>query len=465
VTSGYFFKVATGAAPNVTRSLGGSKTAGDIQVKMQDGSSLSVGKISDSLLELKKQVQAACSCGIPVREQRYYVLRESKNVELVEDWRRLSSLGVKAGDTLLLLPREVWQRTDSSSKTVHLSLPAPCVDVFERVLDFMYSYRCDGSCFSKLGELTPSSALGALWLAGHLDIVDLQLHILSHLESRVTEQNAHLYLGTAVELGLERALESLTSLASSNLANIPAETLCGLPLEVMEGLLKGAFEAAGGAAKAGWRAVASYLRARDAEGKLDERLDEELFLRLTRGHSGSRQDGEGLEAIEVEDALLLIGLARRFRDEELEGRCLRLAAGGFSGVRVEDLARLNARVVERMLSDDQLEVGSEDEVYQAAAAYVAGRGGELTEEEKGGVWACVRFGWCSAEVQAALLRLQEARGVLSHGFAVGMVAERVGREGGSVEGALGAVLAGMAQARPRRKWQSPAVVSLFIFKC
>ena len=45
------------------------------------------------------------------------------------------------------------------------------------------------------------------------------------------------------------------------------------------------------------------------------------------------------------------------------------------------------------------QVGCEDEVYRAAAAYVEGRGGELTEEERRGVWGCVRFAWCSAEAQ------------------------------------------------------------------
>ena len=44
-------------------------------------------------------------------------------------------------------------------------------------------------------------------------------------------------------------------------------------------------------------------------------------------------------------------------------------------------------------------MGCEDEVYRAAAAYVEGRGGELTEEERRGVWGCVRFAWCSAEAQ------------------------------------------------------------------
>ena len=52
-----------------------------------------------------------------------------------------------------------------------------------------------------------------------------------------------------------------------------------------------------------------------------------------------------------------------------------------------------------MVTLHALQVGCEDEVYRAAAAYVEGRGGELTEEERRGVWGCVRFVWCSAEVQ------------------------------------------------------------------
>ncbi len=53
--------------------------------------------------------------------------------------------------------------------------------------------------------------------------------------------------------------------------------------------------------------------------------------------------------------------------------------------------------------------------------------------------------------QAALARLPEAAGELGRGFAAGVAAERLRKEGKSLEAALGTELAGSAQARPRRK--------------
>ena len=80
----------------------------------------------------------------------------------------------------------------------------------------------------------------------------------------------------------------------------------------------------------------------------------------------------------------------RFKDSELEQRCVRLAAWRFGQLQKEDLARLPPRVVMGLLSQDGLRVVSEarDEVYRAVAGYIEARdwadgagGGQLCEEE------------------------------------------------------------------------------------
>jgi len=353
---------------------------------MQDGSSASVGKLSDTLLDLKTQVFDVH--GIPIKDQTYFLKRGTKDTEISDDWRCLSDYGIKSEDTLLLVIRDPWYRLEydeAETLTIHLSMPTPCVQVFERILDFMYNYRCsDDSCFRQLGDLSPSTALGAFWLAGHLDIPDLQRHLIALLERTATPPTAHAYLATAAELGQAKVLATLTRLASQSLSSLPAGACDGLPLEVVDGLLQG-----GWSGRARGAVLVSYLRAREAEG----RLDEALYRRLMRRHPAPAQPpqspagragaaagdaagggeggggggaGEGLatggggeEAISAEDAVLLLGVARRFGDAEVEGRCLRRAAGGFSGLDAGDLARMPARVVQEMLSDDELEVSEQ----------------------------------------------------------------------------------------------------------
>jgi len=263
---------------------------------------------------------------------------------------------------------------ERGSKSVRLSLPQSCVDIFESILDFMYSYRCnDDSCFRKLGELSPSSALSALWLAGRLDIPDLHDFIIGFLERTMTPHSAHAYLSTAVELGQERLVDALTQLASQCLWSIPEGACAGLPLEVVEGLLEGSC-----VSEARGCVVVSCLKAREAEGKLEEEVFRRLMLKLVNDSHASRalagvesveaevaqremdSDGEdicSLKSISAEDAAALLGLARRFGDAEVEGRCLRRMARGFSVLGAEDLARLPARVVQELLNDDELEVG------------------------------------------------------------------------------------------------------------
>ena len=144
-----------------------------------------------------------------------------------------------------------------------------------------------------------------------------------------------------------------------------------------------------------------------------------------------------------------------------------VAARRFGEVRTEDLGRLPARVVAGLLGDDGLAAGSEDEVYRAVAAYVEARdaqhgrgggggegGGRLSGEERRAMWGCCRFAYCSAGVQAKLARLPEAEGGLGQEFLLGVVAERMAREGGAAgagaEGVDGGGAEGTAQMRPRR---------------
>jgi len=365
--SGFFFKVASREVQAIRFDITakGKKIIGKqraIRIKLQDGSTVYIGKSTDDLCALKRRVRDTYD--IPIENQRYFRVEGNSHHEVKNEWDRLSDNDA----TFLLIPREPWQRVDLETKTIYLSLPKPCLDSFERILDFMYSYRCDESSFQKLGEVSPSFVLPALWLAGRLDIPDLEDHLISYLDYTVTSQTAHAYLLTAVELGPEQMLDTLMQLVSQSMESVPAETWNSLPLEVVEGLLEGSC-----VSEARGRLVVSYLQAREAEERLDEQLFQRLMRNFVAGRSVRASAGTGqgaagddnndaddsfVESISAENAVALLGLARRFGDAEVQGRCLRRMARGFSGLGAEDLARLPARRLQEMLGDEELEVGS-----------------------------------------------------------------------------------------------------------
>ena len=232
-SSDFFFKVATGTVEAVQLILSNLDSDGSISIKMQDGSTASIGKSTDTLWDLKRHVCDAYD--IPIENQRYFRIDGAKQTEIIDVWKQVSDFE----QPLLFIPREPWQRVDNETKTVYLSLPNPCLEVFERILDFMYNYRCDDSCLQALGELNASSTLALLWLADRLDMPDLEGCLISHLEYTALSQTAHRYLATAVELGQWMILDALTQLAAFSLDSMPAGMCDGLPLEVVEGLLAG----------------------------------------------------------------------------------------------------------------------------------------------------------------------------------------------------------------------------------
>jgi hypothetical protein len=392
----------------------------------------------------------------------------------------------------------------TSKSAVHLTLPEACASVFEMVLDHMYDERARRESSSMAADLTPERALGMLWLAGRLEMAGLQAQLVQHLERAVTPANAHLYLSAALELGLSKVGEAASRLTAAALDSLPRGACDAMPLDAVERLLamaaaatpstsaSGVVGAMGATAAGRDRVLASYLRARDAAG----RLDEESYRRLMRRHSAAGGGGSGSSAdaeaedddggdegeVEAGDVLLLLDLALRFGDAGLERRWARRAARGFGGLREEDLGRLPARVVAELLGDDALAVETEDQVHRAAAAYLAARqarGAPAAEVERRAVWGSCRFAYCSAGVQAELARAAEAEGGgLAQEFLWGVVAERRRREEGGeaattaasvaeeelVVRRLGsAAAAGSAQARARRR-RSPVRLAWAPFK-
>ena len=107
-----------------TRVLSDSVTTGDIALKLQDGSCFSLGKLSEPISSLKKQIQGLL--GFPMADQRLFTCRGSvQDQELVDDWRSLASSGLSKGDTLLLI-RRPWMQCDPETKSLKLQLPEPC---------------------------------------------------------------------------------------------------------------------------------------------------------------------------------------------------------------------------------------------------------------------------------------------------------------------------------------------------
>ena len=107
--------------------------------------------------------------------------------------------------------------------------------------------------------------------------------------------------------------------------------------------------------------------------------------------AGAGGDGQGLE-VGAREAVALAGLAARWGDAGLQEAWARRMAESFGELRGESLAALPAAVVARVLGDEGLAAASEDEVYEAAEAYVRERGpAGLTAGEAVEVWRSVRF--------------------------------------------------------------------------
>ena len=328
-SSQYFFKVATVAGksqPDQTPVIAGScDTDGEIQVKMQDGATIRIGRITDMVSDLKTHIDKTLS--ISVSHQRlFYKGTKGADEELVEGWRTLANYGVKRGDVVMLVVRAPWQRTeiadvgDGHMRTVNLTLPEACVGVFEAVLDHMYEFHRDPRKEHALPELSTDSALAMLWLAGRLEMTELQEQVVKYLRKAVKEQNAIAFVAAAGRLGLVKVEAAAMKVAAAGLEGMAAGACDELSFEALERLLIMAEEDGRRSAGARDRVVTSYLRAYDGRG----RLDEEAYCRLMRRHSVSALSGDGEraegsvdkdvaggEGIAAEDALLLLDMAIR----------------------------------------------------------------------------------------------------------------------------------------------------------
>ena len=295
-------------------------------MKLQDGATARIGRVTGTVSDLKEQVSNTLGISAQ-RQQLFFKNTQGSGVELDEDWQYLGSCGVKRGDTVMLVAREPWQRTeaagggDGQTTTVRLTVPEECAGVFEGVLDYMYGFHRDPRAEHALPDLSAESALGALWLAGRLGMKELQAQVVGHLQGAVTAQSAVAYASVAVRLGLVKVRAAAMRVAAAGLGEMAAGACDGLPLEAVEELLRMAEESGAGAGGARDRVLASYLRAYDGGG----RLDAEAYGRLMRRHSacarrdtGERgeeveeeEDGADGEGIGAEDALLLLDMAIR----------------------------------------------------------------------------------------------------------------------------------------------------------
>ena len=106
-SSGFFFDVLTGTMEALQFNLRQSKSSGCVRIKMQDGSTVSIGEVSDTLRDLKHRVQDEHA--IPVECQRYFRTNGLEPAEISDDWKPLPD----CGDTLLLMNPVPWYLVDS----------------------------------------------------------------------------------------------------------------------------------------------------------------------------------------------------------------------------------------------------------------------------------------------------------------------------------------------------------------
>jgi hypothetical protein len=167
--------------------------------------------MSDTLQIMKQRIRKILT--IPEDQQRLFHRGDNGDErELDEDWRTLQGCGVKVGDTLLLVMREPWQHTDMATKTVRLTLPDMCAEAMDHVMDYMHRFHCDAAqaacgtssrlAIAPTRDKSPSAVLSMLWLAGRMEMRDLQVQLATYLEGAVTADTAGEYVEPAARLGL-----------------------------------------------------------------------------------------------------------------------------------------------------------------------------------------------------------------------------------------------------------------------
>ncbi len=140
-------------------------------------------------------------------------------------------------------------------------------------------------------------------------------------------------------------------------------------------------------------------------------LDADVFSTVMSGlHSaGAEETSQGCIQVGGKEAVWLAEVAAQFEDVSFENMWIKRAAKTFRELREVSLSKLPARLVARLLGDETLVTESEDDVYEAALAYVRERGASITFDERRDVWAKVRFGLCSEQVKEKLLELECAK--------------------------------------------------------
>ncbi len=212
---------------------------GEIQIYSSSANFRTLGLVSDTVKQLKLRVQAVS--GIDRLRQRLSPHppssqdRSEPARELQEDWKRLSDYGVKSGDCLSLELKAPWIQFDWEAKTIHLSLPDPCVG---HVLEACLAYLHDGAQTRALSpDTSPSDAVAMLWLAKVLRARPLEDALRRHLAREMHATSAPAFLLPALRLGLDDVARAARSLAAQCLDLVIPDTLCRLPIEELEALL------------------------------------------------------------------------------------------------------------------------------------------------------------------------------------------------------------------------------------
>jgi len=269
-------------------------------------------------------------------------------------------------------------------------LPSSCSKYFEETLNYFYSGVPD--------QLLRGENVVAFFKIAHvLQIKNLATECVKWMKENLSHETAILMLQQAVQLspGLDAIEENCIQACALEFNSCNAKEFLRLPTEALSKILEAATTKYSADDAKICHAVTTYVRG------ISDGNRTVVFLELAKRILVVPKKA----AI---DALYLLGKSIEHNDNRLKNLCVPIVAANFKNVNHDDLVAIpDHKIVCDLLDDDELNVRSEDQVFDAIYNYCQTKDG-LTTRMKEEIWETCRFSYLSSRCAVKMLTLDIA---------------------------------------------------------